>query len=543
MAGNNLVYAQGIKKLNREYLHSIPGVHTVFTTVINNESVIVVQSQYPTVIPSTLNGVKTLFQIAPAPKLATSESPLPRAFGIRPLPAGCLINPSVSLSPTSPPISSTNWWGGTAGLILTKGTDKYILSCSHAFKEGTIATPNSPIWQPDNTSSLFKIAELYKYIPLLAPPSVNTVDYSLLKVLDPNQVIDHIYHLTPFGSPVLLENYIQSGISILDTVYKSGVKTGISEAVVFTIDASFSAGGDSPTLYDDMVGAFGNGCAAPGDSGSAVFEGNGYFAGILTAGAGFWLGFDACFFCKAQHIIDSIGNGYYFTPHKNIWLDEPTPTFSVPVKLSLSVIPPGAGTTDPPIGTDIVQCNINSVLKQTQVNFYANSGYKYDHYQTDLHGVGSNNPSPFIPITADIQIQAIFVAQQTDTTPPGTIVYSNPVSVNVGDSVQVNLSYSYTGLASNSDILYASLGKQNGSAFTELASTGIILNNVLSKTPTKVTRGFTMIIPSSLVGQVDFKFKITMANSTEFDSPVYTHVLDVISSTFSNLIITNVTKS
>ena len=124
----DLITAQNVKAQNKEYLHSIRGVHTTMTTVIDGEPAILVLVDKPINLPKSINGVRVVMRTETRAKLTQITTPTPsilRDFLIRPVPAGVAIGPVNSDGTIDI---------GTAGLILDdRNGNKYILSCSHVF--------------------------------------------------------------------------------------------------------------------------------------------------------------------------------------------------------------------------------------------------------------------------------------------------------------------------------------------------------------------------------------------------------------------------
>ncbi len=125
-------------------------------------------------------------------------------------------------------------------------------------------------------------------------------------------------------------------------------------------------------------------------------------------------------------------------------------------------------------------------------------------------------------------------------------IWPNPQTVAVGGRVDVAITYQHLGPASSSYVLHAALGIW-GSSFSEAAggTADKNLNIVQHTTVTMLTDTITLTVPSALAGHaVDLYYKISSSVLDEKFSPVYTHVLDVLSSSalFTDLTVVSITK-
>jgi hypothetical protein len=219
--------------------------------------------------------------------------------------------------PTIPPGVSMGHIGvgaGTFGCLVRKRGETFILSNNHVLADVNAGQPGDAILQPaslDGGTADDKVAALASYVPIdfgdkeptcdLVRTVENTFNLAAKAVgsshrLSSYQATDGVNHvdaalarpLTPGQfSAEILEIGIPKGVraaTLGTAVKKSGRTTGFTRGQIIQIAVTMqvSYGGRMATFTGQlMAGAM----SAPGDSGSAVLDEEGYVVGLLFAGS------------------------------------------------------------------------------------------------------------------------------------------------------------------------------------------------------------------------------------------------------------------
>lgn len=158
----------------------------------------------------------------------------------RPLQAGvALYNPAVGRI-------------GTLGLIVARGTDRYILSAAHALVDASTPASSRDVFQPVNAAGLSAVATV-------ANADVDSARDVALARIDP--LVKSLLRVVGFG-PVTASRPPKKGMEVL----KVGAASGVTEGVVVEVkgtDVEVRARPDAPGGY--------NVCDA-GDSGAVWIE-------------------------------------------------------------------------------------------------------------------------------------------------------------------------------------------------------------------------------------------------------------------------------
>jgi hypothetical protein len=552
------------------------------TTIVDGKPAILVLSTKPVVLPLALGGITVYTTIIGKAKLMfqTAERSYEvrtRSVMQRPTPSGVNISSSLLEDPNSAGLPTN----GTLGLVLHKGTDTYILSNNHVIgqlRAQSVLRPfGSPIYQPNQWFSAedCKIAELSGRAP---QNTDEYLDFAWAKVTNNSLVSDHIRGFQSLNTTRYLENSTESNIGI--TVGKSGMASANTLGVVVGTDASaviqlptgpITVGHDCIVVGNLNDTEF---CIS-GDSGSAVIAPDGSFVGLLFAsfvdnnGKTLYT-----LVIKTRYILQYMGTQFYYVQHVPTIISEPTiPGMPAEIPKNLSpglAISPGSkvdSLTPTLTWSAVLEASYYSVV------IWKNAISNPDGtWSGDVVWNGSPTANSvtvpngiLIPNTAYMwSVMAWGTNGSTDLSSSlyfqtGIVDLPTGLLVNIGDSVQVNLNYSYVGPAATGYTLHAAFGQLNESVFVELFSVDKALNPTKCIVPTIIQDNVVIKIPYSIVSllsvkslsadsssgiTIDFQFKIISLSGVKSESNVYKSVIIVSPNAglFSQLIIISVTK-
>jgi hypothetical protein len=229
----------------------------------------------------------------------------------------------VSLSAWLPGV----YYAGTLGMVTY---DNKILSNAHVIAMDPYTDEfldlGTAIIQPgsgDGGRSGAKVGELEAYLPIDFDPEAENYADAAIGSIDSGIDVSYGEQFGEGGN-YWIEGW--TGVSVGDTVRKSGRTTGVTTAVVEKTNATvyIEYGGETVTFVDQIQVEQNNwSFAGAGDSGSAV-DMDGEFVGLVFAGTK-----DYVYINKAYHIIDGLG-------------------IDVEAKYSLTISStPGGSVTDP----------------------------------------------------------------------------------------------------------------------------------------------------------------------------------------------------
>ena len=207
----------------------------------------------------------------------------------------------ISLSALVPDL----YYSGTLGMITY---DDKILSNAHViamnpdtYKFLDIGTTVIQPGSGDGGRSGARVGELENYMPIDFDPGAENYADAAIGIIDDG--VDASYgEQFDEGGNYWVEGW--TGVSIGDTVRKSGRTTGVTTGQVINTNISVWVEYDGHVAYfvDQIAVAQDNwSFSGPGDSGSAVDK-NGEFVGLIFAGSE-----NYAFINKAQHIINGLG--------------------------------------------------------------------------------------------------------------------------------------------------------------------------------------------------------------------------------------------
>jgi len=227
-------------------------------------------------LPSLYQGVPTdvietgkFIAGSPAAAVASPPAALPGPIRtkLRPTEPGC----SVGFQFTGTQAGFV--MAGTYGVVVTDGTDWFILSNNHVLANENALPIGSPIFQPGlldgGNPATDQVAALQKFIPI-NPAAHNLVDCALAKIANRS-----------LASPTFLPNVgkLRSAAAVVAAmkmdVEKVGRTTGFTQGQVFDISATVKVGYSMGTvIFDDQVLVRGNpgSFSAAGDSGSLIVD-------------------------------------------------------------------------------------------------------------------------------------------------------------------------------------------------------------------------------------------------------------------------------
>lgn len=237
---------------------------------------------------------------------------------------------------------------GTAGFLLTDGTNVYPASNNHVYAAVNAGSPGDTILQPGSADGGAapddKSGELNDYVPI---ETGTKVDMAWINPTDRN-FIENIFerNLKPKGAP----RRVQVG----DTLVKSGRTTGVTTGSVQQVNASVDVGGlDGTVTFEDQIltGDMSDG----GDSGSAaLFQSDDAPAGALFAGSNTTTVFNQAVNWESESGLQIVSEGRTSPPNAeptvnslNLSTSSAQPGDSVTANVSVENT--GDGTSDEPL--------------------------------------------------------------------------------------------------------------------------------------------------------------------------------------------------